>query len=139
MTIACKFGAFYWTPLINNSKISHLYLALGLLFDSLWCLGEASFYCYRVTPFKLLKHMHIFYKSCTEVHFHMAFSKIFSVSYPSPQSSFTLSSLLSPCSTLFASLFPVPSSRHLCFIFSALKAPPPWLLTCFLPSVKAPI
>lgn len=48
-----------WNPATNNLKRGNPHLALGLLFDSLWYLGEALFLGYRVTPFKYLNPFYI--------------------------------------------------------------------------------
>lgn len=113
MAIACHVWLWVWMiPLTKNYK-RHNHISLNLLFDTLCYLGEALFSHYMVTPTKCV---------CvwTVVVFHVYFSKVVSVVYPSPYS------LLGPPISqthliLLALLIANSPSCHLHFISFPLK------------------
>lgn len=56
----------------KNWEERNLYLALSILFDSLWPLREA-YSLYRITPFKLFFCMYVLQEASGVVHFCIGF------------------------------------------------------------------
>lgn len=63
------------------------FLLLEFLFDNVSCLVRLFLY-YRIVGFEIVLHNHfyIFQEASTEVGFHMTFTKVCSISYPTSYS-----------------------------------------------------
>lgn len=113
-----------WNLLTNNKKRSNLFLPLVLLFDSLWCLGKvfpkpsivADLHLHHINKYMYEYNLGSLYSKG----FHMAFSKVFSVVFPSQS---PLHCSLTPTSLAFpAPLLPIPP------LYNSILSPFPWEL-----------